>query len=316
MVPFSVSSSETPRRVSPGQLQALLSVYQQDSLTGLVYLTSTGNKQETVVLFYVNGQLLCLYQCQADGYIRHEAQARNAVLPKSEMDLQSFRVEAHFIRPLQGIFENAKSDAGKTISTPSVPGAIQELEKSPEPLLAHFRWPSADGFSLIPGNGLASRQFMFWSQDQVSSIPNFSRWPEPECTLTTYHSNAESRAWRENYMVLGFDFLYENIFKRYDELVGANMVARLEDQLNSISRTQGWQIGFYAQRLQDTQFFASMSDMRIAYRTLLLAGQRHISGVVGEKLFEQSIVLAAGSLPSVLRATLQSENILSSPTRP
>lgn len=316
MLPFSASSSESPRRVSPGQLQALLSGYQQDLLTGLVYLTSARSKQEAVVLFYVNGQLLCLYQRQADGYIRHESQARNAVLPKHDVDLQFFRVETHFIRPMQGIFENAKSEAAKTIATPSVPEKIQELEKSPEPLLAHFRWPGADGFSLIPGNGLTSRQFMFWSQDQVSSIPNFARWPEPECALTTYRGNAESRAWRENYLVLGFDFLYENIFKRYDELVGANMVARLEEQLNAISRMQGWQIGFYGHRLQDTHFFSSLSDMRIAYRTLLMAGQRHISGVVGEKLFDQSVALAAGSLPSVLRTALQSENVLSSPTRP
>jgi hypothetical protein len=313
MLPFIVSSSESPRRVSPGQLQALLSVYQQDLLTGLVYLTPAANKREALVLFYVQGQLLCLYQRQPDGYKRHEAQARNVVLPKNEMDLQSFQVETHFIRPLQGIFENAKTEAGKTIATPSVPDTIRELEKSPEPLLAHFRWPGADGFSLIPGNGLTSRQFMFWSQDQASSIPNFARWPEPECTLTTYRGNVESRAWRENYLVLGFDFLYENIFNRYDELAGSNMVTRLEEQLNSISRTQGWQIGFFGHRLQDTHFFNSLSDMRIAYRTLLMAGQRHISGVVGEKLFEQSIALAAGSLPSVLRATLQSENILSTP---
>jgi hypothetical protein len=310
------ASSEPLHRVSPGQLQALLSMYQQDLLTGLIQLSSPKNKQEDIVIFYVNGQIICLYQHHVDGYVRHEAHSKNAILPKSEVELQPYQIAAHFIRPLQGMFEKPKTGQSRNVATPSVPDVIEELEKSSEPLLAHFHWPSADGFSLIPGNGLASRQLMFWSQNQTAPIPNFMRWSEPECVLTTYRGSTESRAWRENYMMLGLDFLYERIFKRYDELVGSSMVDRLEEQLNAVSRMQGWQISFSGHRLQDTHFFASFSDMRIAYRTLLMTGQHHISDVVGEKLFEQSVIAAARTLPSELRAILEGENILSNTTSP
>ena len=309
MFPFN-SSSESARRVSPGQLQALLSIYQQDARTGMVHLSSPQNKNDFFVLLYVDGQAIRFYQHQSKGYVRHDMLAKNSILPKSELDLQEYEFSARFIRPLQGIFEQTKIEQPVKISTQSILDIIQKLEKGSEPVVAHFHWPSAEGFSLIPGNGLPSRQSMFWSQNQPSVMPNFIRWPEPECTLTTYSGNAESNAWHENYLMLGFDFLYEQIFSRYDELVGASMVTRLENQLNAVARLQGWKISFSGRILDDTQFFSSAGDMRIAYRTLLLTGQQHISSVVGERLFEESLLIAIGALPSILRSTLQVNNIL------
>lgn len=309
MLPFN-SFSEPARRVSQGQLQALLSIYQQDSLTGIVQLTPVQSTGEFFVLLYVEGKLFRLYQHLSKGYVRHdETHAWNAILPSKDMDLLSHQFSPRFIRPLQVIFEAAKTGDTSKVATQAVIEKIQMLEKKPNPLLAHFHWPSADGFALIPGNGLPSRQLLFWSPNHSSGIPNFTRWPETECTLTTYEVNAASTAWHENCLALGLDYLYEQIFIRYDELVGSSMVSRLEEQLNTVSRMQGWKISFTGHTLNDTHFFSSMSDMRIAYRTLLMSGQRHISSVVGEKLFEESARAGFISLPPVLQTTLTKDNV-------
>lgn len=315
MIAFN-ASAEAPRRVSPGQLQALLSVYQQDLLTGLVRLSLPQSKEDFVILLYAEGQIIRLYQHLAHGYVRHEPISRNAILPKVDADLQAYQFPARFLRPLQGLFEQTRViDETLTVSTPNVVDTVRRLEKSAEPLLAHFHWPNADGFVLVPGNGLTSRQLMFWSPGQPTTVPNFFRWGEPECTLTTYAGNMESKAWRENYLMMGLDFLYEKIFQRYDDLVGASMVSRLEEQLNSVSRMQGWKISFAGRALEDNHFFSSLGDMRIAYRSLLLAGQRHISAVVGERLFEETLFGAVNTLSPTLRTTLQMDNILNYQTR-
>jgi len=308
MFPFN-STTEPPSRVSPGQLQALLSIYQQDSLTGMVRLTPARGNGEFFVLLYVDGQNISLYHHLPEGYVRHEVQSRNTVLPKGDLDLSAHQFSPRFIRPLQGMFEKASSKQAGQIKTQSVIETIKKLEQNPEPLLAHLHWPGADGFVFIPGLGFPSRQLLFWSPDHASGIPNFARWPEPECTLTTYGGSMDSKAWRENYLMLGLDFLYEQIFSRYNDLVGSGMANRLEDHLNSVARMQGWKISFSGHTLDDVHFFTSLSDMRIAYRTLFMAGQRHISSVVGEKLFEESARAALVALPTVLKTTIENDNI-------
>jgi hypothetical protein len=308
MFPFN-SQTNHPSRVSQVQLQALLSIYQQDSLTGMVRLTPIRSNGDFFVLLYVDGQNISIYQHVSENYIRHEVQDRNAILPKGELDLSSLQFSSRFIRSLRGMFERANSKQMGKINTQSVAENIKKLEQNPEPLLAHLHWPSADGFVLIPGLGFSSRQMLFWSPEHSSGIPNFARWPEPECTLTTYSGSTESKAWRENYLMLGLDFLYEQIFNRYNDLVGSGMANRLEDHLNSVARMQGWKISFSGHTLDDVHFFTSLSDMRIAYRTLFMAGQRHITSVVGERLFEESARAALVALPTILKTTIENDNI-------
>lgn len=310
MFPFA-AAPEAPKRVSQGQLQALLSIYQQDSLTGMVHLANDHGKGDFSVLLYVAGQNISVYQHKNDSYIRHEVRDRNMALPKGDFELASYQFSARFIHPLQAMFEKASSKSAGQVQTAMVSETIKKLEQSPEPLLAHLHWPGADGLLFIPGLGFSSRQLLFWSPDHASGIPNFTRWPEPECSLTLYSGSMESRAWRENYLMLGFDFLWEQIFRRYNDLVGSGMVTRLEENMNSMARVQGWQISFSGRTLDDTHFFTTLSDMRIAYRTLYMAGQRHIASVVGEKLFEESARAALVALPTVLKTTLETENILS-----
>ncbi|MFO7585943.1 MAG: hypothetical protein R6W69_14540 [Anaerolineales bacterium] len=304
------TSAEPAKRVSQGQLEALLSIYYQDSLTGMVRLTpASEDKGEFFVLLYLDGDLFRMYQHLPKGYVRHDTQQWMSVLPQTELNLQSFQFPSRFLRPLQIIFETTKTGEVKTVSTPSVINMIHKLEGNPNPILAHFHWPSADGFAFVPGNNLASRNLSFWSPHHTSGIPSFARWPESECRLTLFETEKENTAWYENCLTLGLDYLYEQIFKRYDELVGASMVTRLEDQLNSVARTQRWKISFTNRVLDDSHFFPSLSDMRIAYRTLLMSGQRHISSVVGEKLFEESARAGFVSLSSVLQKTLTQDNI-------
>lgn len=310
MFPFS-APTEASKRVTQGQLQALLSIYQQDSLTGMVHLATDHNKGDFSVLLYVAGKNISIYQHKNDGYIRHDAGSQNIILPKGDLELSSYQFSPRFIRPLQAMFEKTGSKSAGQIKTSAIAENIKKLETSPEPLLVHFHWPGADGLLFIPGLGFSSRQLLFWSADHSSGIPNFARWPEPECTATIYTGNLESRAWRENYLMVGFDFLWEQIFSRYNELVGSGMVTRLEEQMNSMARIQGWQISFSGHTLDDTNFFSTLSDMRIAYRTLYMAGQRHIASVVGEKLFEESARAALVALPTALKNTLETENILS-----
>jgi hypothetical protein len=107
-------------------------------------------------------------------------------------------------------------------------------------------------------------------------------------------------------------FLYEQVFKGYEDLVGASMVSRLEDQLNTVSHRQRWNISFTNYLLDDSHFFPSLSDMKVAHRTLLMSGQRHISSVVGEKLFEEIVQAGFARLSPLLQTTLAQNNILNS----
>jgi hypothetical protein len=309
-MPLLTPSTESATRVSPGQLQALLSIYHQDSLTGLVRVTPVQESSgEFFVLLYVNGQPLRMYQNEAKKYTRQNAESWSATLPQIEMDLQSYQFSAHFIRPLQIAFESNKINSAGELATQDVYKRIKELEKSPTPMLAHFEWPRADGFVLIPGGGLSSRQLLFFSPNQPNSIPNLARWPEPTCKLSTYEIEPDNEAWRENCLMLGLDFLYEQIFNRYDELVGASMTARLQEQLNNTARIQRWRISFNGRTLEDFEFFPAMKDMSRAYRSLLMSGQNYIASVVGENLFEESARAGFTSLPQVLQNTLAKENI-------
>ena len=309
MFPFS-SFSESSRRLSPGQLQAMLSIYQQDLLTGLIRLTSSQKPEESVILIYVDGSVVGIYQKSALGIVCHPVETKNMILPKIDVDLHAYQFSSAFVRPLLAIFEQQQIVSSQQIPTESVLGTIAQIGKNPEAALIHVRWPNAESFILLPGYGLPARQQLFWSQNQVMIMPNLARWTEAECLLTAYTGDAAGKAWGEIYLILAYDFLYERVFSRYDELAGESLVRRLEDQLTAASRTQAWKIAFFSRTVEDTHFFLSQDERVNAYRILLQAGQRQMKAVVGEKLFVEAVQSAYSELPSIFKTALQRNGIL------
>ncbi len=288
----------------------MLSIYQQDLLTGLVRLVPSQRPEESVNLIYVDGTVLAVYQQSATGTVRYATESRSMILPKVNASLYAYQFSSAFVRLVLAIFEQKKTISGQKIATQLVLNTIDEIRKKNEVSIVHLAWPSAEAFILVPGHGLPARQQLFWSQNQVMILPNLARWSEPECSLTVYTGDVAGSAWSENHLILSYDFLCERIFSRYSDLAGESLVRRLEDQLSTYSRTQAWKINFLGRTVEDTHSFSSEAERSHAYQTLLQIAQRQMKTVVGEKLFIEAVQSAYLSLPAEFQNSLQKNAIL------
>jgi hypothetical protein len=195
---------------------------------------------------------------------------------------------------------------------------IQKWQAIPEPSLVHIRWPNAEGFVIIPGNHFSARQYAFVSEDNQSdsaaAVSRFSHWFEPECIISQYIGDLEMEIWKENNLQLGFALLLEHSLRRYDELAGHSLSTKLQDALNRLSQAQSWNIIIANTSVDDVQIFETRKEAALAYRAIFDLASRHITQVIGSRLFNETVEMSLAGLSGQLRQALEDNNLVAAPS--
>lgn len=312
--PFAVPSEKTTR-VSPGQVQALLNLYQQDLYTGVLNFSVKGVTEEFYGLTYLEGKPISLYHGTDDGINWLPGENKSALYTKSQMEMWLVPLSPPCLPAIHTILEQAQQAQTQEISTTDVNKHLEILRVQEEPQLILLQWPSATGFTFLPGAGIPNRMFYFIKHDhttgQAIAMPGMPRWYEPNCRLTRFAASPASLSWETNKLLLAFSIFFEQLMVRYDELAGATLVRRLEDHLNTFTRTHSWQISFVSRSLENSHYFSSVREMGNGYNTILQTCSKQMETVLGPKLVQDAIRGCSTRLPLPLRTALQSLETIS-----
>lgn len=306
------------RLASSNQLQIMLKLAQQDLTNGLVEILYS--PEDKILLLLEAGKITCAYHCQGDTIVRYPL-SDLAVLwnSHSEGQIRVCGLTPSFLRAVKTVIEQPRSSNILSSSTSELAGVIQRYQSVPEPELFHIRWPHAEGFVFLPGNGFSPRQYAFLSDgrpsDSAAAVSMFSRWSEPECTISQYTCDSEREVWKENTLQLGFALLVEQIMHRHEELVGHLLSRKLEDSLNRLCQTQAWNISVASSTVDDVQLFDSLPDAVTAYRAILDLARSQVGVVIGARLFNEALESGLENLGQPLRQALErNELVASQPT--
>jgi hypothetical protein len=301
------------RLVSSNQLQIMLKLFQQDLMNSLVEISYS--PEEKVLLLLNSGKTNCAYHCQGDTISRFPL-SNLSVLLNSHGDgyIRVCELAPACLRAVKTIVEQPRISNTLLSSTAALPEVIQQYQVMSEPSLLHIHWPRAEGFVFLPGNNFSPRQYAFLSEDQSSdsaaAVSMFSRWSDPECTISQYAGDSQVEIWKENNLQLGFALLVEQVIHRYEELVGRLLSSKLEDSLNRLSQTQSWNITIAESTVDDVQLFASLKDAAAAYRMIFDLASRQINTVIGMQLFNDALETGLDSLGGQLRQAVENNDLV------
>jgi hypothetical protein len=301
------------RLVSSSQLQAMLNLFQQDLMNGLVEILYSSDDQ--VLLLLSSGKITSAYHCHGDTIARHSLSDLPVLLnSRNEGHIRVCELAPSFLRAVKTIIEQPQSSDALSSNTPALPEIIQQKQAMAQPSLLHIHWPHAEGFVFLPGNGFSPRQYAFLSEgqssDSAAAVSMFSRWSETECTISRYTGDSESEIWKENSLQLGFALLVEQVMRRHEELVGHLLSRKLEDNLNRLSQMQSWNISIANNAVDDVQLFDSINDAAAAYRAILDLASRQISLVIGTRLFNEAVESSLDGLGGQLQLAVERNNLL------
>jgi hypothetical protein len=296
------------RLVSSNQLQIMLKLFQQDLMNGLVEISYP--TEDKVLLLLNAGKIASVYHCHEETIVRYPLSDLSVLLnSRADAQIRVCELAPSFLRAVKTIVEHPHSSNILSSSTSALPEVIQRYQAMLEPSLLHIRWLRAEGFVFLPGNNFSPRQYAFLSEgrpsDSAAAVSMFSRWSEPECTISQYIGDSEREIWKENTLQLGFALMMEQIMRRHEELVGHLLSRKLEDSLNRLSQTQSWSISIAGNAVDDVQLFDSMQDSVAAYRMILDLASRQISVVIGTRLFNEALESGINSLGEPLRQALE-----------
>ncbi len=280
------------RQVSASQIQTELNMFRQDLLGGLCQVSYPSG--ETYYLFYIEGQLIDFYHDDLQQVVRLEnVNPAPFFAGKGDAQLRVCTLSPRLFRHLKTLIYHPREINHLSVQTNRLMAVLDNYRKNEQPAFVHVIWPSAEGFTFLPGKGLPAREFLFLSdsQSQGSSlgVTILSRWPEAECELFYYSCDLTQEVWKENFISLGFTIVFEKLLNRYDDLVGKTLVLRLENNLSSAARSQALNIAFADKSIDDTHTFFTLSDAAAAYRSLFKLASHQMGAVVGPRLVAQAL---------------------------
>jgi len=303
------------RLVSTNQLQVMLKLFQQDLMNGLVEISYS--QDELVLLLLNSGMITCAYHSLGDAVVRQPLQDLSALLNShAEGRIRICPLTPSFLRAVKTLVEQPYSTTTYPAITSTLPALIEKNQSRSDPALLHFHWSRAEGFVFFPGNNFAPRQYAFLSEDQTSDSAAagsmFTRWSEPALTVLEYAADPQRDIWKENNLQLGFSLLVEQVMRRHEELVGHLLSRKLEDNLNRLCHTQSWNISVAGSSIDDVQLFDTLADAASAYRLILDTMSRQVSGVIGTRLFNETLDVGLQSLGGQLRQAIQQHDLTTS----
>jgi hypothetical protein len=137
------------RNVSAGYLRAFLQQCYQDSLSGLLQVTSA---DRTVIFLHVRGSVIAIFRLNGESWEKLERGAWEAELSRTGGDLRSVETPVDAVRLMRQFFLSPiEKNRTITVTSSEIPGIVAEVQKQNFGSLYHAVGESNEVFILVAG---------------------------------------------------------------------------------------------------------------------------------------------------------------------
>ncbi|MFO7583676.1 MAG: hypothetical protein R6W69_03020 [Anaerolineales bacterium] len=292
------------------QFLIALQILQGDFRTCLVEIRPARNERSGLMVLLVAGQVVNLYR-MGDRARRLKHSDLFTALPGggTSFRLRVLALTPNTARLVKILLEQSGSDTSAVIQSGQLQPVVNQAMQSSLPVLVHFSWTNAQGFTLLPGGGLPEHHTLFIASRQVlhseGSLDALYQWQDSACQVRMVRSDESTLAWREYFLHYAFDWLVKYLFVRLETLAGRMLLSEILRDLNFTTSANSWNINVSFSDVSDQAVFSSPQQAGQVYQRLLGILIRHAVPVIGDQMTDMLVREALNSLHAPYRISYE-----------
>jgi hypothetical protein len=280
--------------LSREQFLIALQNLQGDFRTCLIEVRPARNMHNGLMVLLVGGQVVNLY-----GMEEHARRLSHldflAALPDRG---KSFRLRVLALTPntarlVKILLEKPDGETSAVIASGHLQPVVNQAMQSSLPILVHFSWTNAQGFTLLPGGGLPQHHSLFVGPNQVlhseGGLDALYQRQDSDCRVRMVRSAESIPAWREYCLHYAFNWLVEYLFARLETLTDRVLLGEILRDLNFTTSANGWNINVSFSDVSDQAVFSSPQQAGQVYQRLLGILIRHAAPVIGNQMTDMLV---------------------------
>lgn len=311
MPTFFRQAAESRFNGSPAYLNSVMQSYQKDRISGLIQV-KTGPNQETVILFE-NGTLVRAYRLDAQRCTPLSAEQIGADWQEREAAMSTMTLAEIALWAVWLALECHPPASQETRQGRQLADYLAACQVTKSSLLLHLGSEESDGFLLLWEGETVRGDACFSTVNGFTGSLSLNRLLEENSTtpweITVYALTPQSAAYPRLVLRSGASDWIREIFRQYQELVGARMLSNLAHNVNMSSQSQQWNIRLENNGLVDHHIFLKAETCLIAYQAILQTIARQIEGMIGGPLAQRLMTTAFAELPENRCQTLQENGL-------
>lgn len=311
MPAFFRQAAESRFNGSPAYLHSVMQSYQKDRVSGLIRV-KTGPNQETVLLFE-NGTHIRAYRLEAQTCTPLSAEQIGADWQEREAAIRTMNLPEIALWVVWLALECHPPVSQETRQGRHLADYLAACQAKKSNILLHLGSEESDGFLLLWDGEPIRADTCFANVNGFTTSLSFNRLLEENSTtpweIAVYALTPQSAAYPCLVLRSGAADWIREIFRQYQELVGARMLANLAHNINMTSQSQQWNIRLENNGLIDHHIFLKAGTRLLAYQAILHAIARQIEAMVGGLLAQRLVTAAFAELPESRRQTLEENGL-------
>jgi hypothetical protein len=280
------SASATEISASAAQVQALIQMFRQDLMTGLIDINYLPDKQ--LIFLFTEGKIATTYLLTSLDWKRLQPLEWNALVSNITGTVRTLQLPREGLRVSKILIESDTPIRTFTTQTSDLKKHVEEWTAYPHNGPIHLRWSQAEAVMLFPGYNPAAQPALFVNNEQAicgtDAFRNILNWHETQCEASVYSGDQASEAFEEYLLQRTFTGTVQKVIRRYNELAGRSLVNALGQEITTAARGQGWHIQSSDGTVTDAEIFSSIQNQASAYRMIAGLCLSRIEDVMGSKI--------------------------------
>jgi hypothetical protein len=286
MIDLFLYGSENQGKGSPVYAEAILRVFRQDTLTGLVEIKLAAG--ERLVFLFAEGNAFGAYRLTETSSTEFAHTDLPRFWPAGEATIRSVNVPKQAVRSARALLDWYPPTESLSIPSGAIKDHLEAHNASQFNGLVYLTWPKADGVVAQAGGRTLTNETLFFAPPGVqlgaAALRLITTRPDEPCQVHHFTARPETVAYQQQLLrASGADLCHE-IIGRYQQMVGQSLTTALSKEINGLMRTQGMSVELIGVALLDNHVFTSNDIAARVYRMVLRTVNAHISKVVGTGL--------------------------------